>query len=268
MINLDIFFRSVRKSVFHGSLTKGQVDGMERIVNYWQTQWNKMPLDEFSYLMATIAHETAYRMQPVKEMGGEAYLRSKRYYPYFGVGLIQATWKRNWDRLGIKSVEDGLQWPSALHAAFYGMAAGIYTGKKLADYIGHGQRDYVNARRIINGVDRAQDIANVANSFRAALIAAQQADEPAPIPKPWIDPGPPMPDAPIAALDYAEFKAMLIKMLEEDPDVRGVLQAVLFPEQPEPEELPYNENDAPHDDYGSDQPEYAYADDELDQRYG
>jgi hypothetical protein len=122
-----------------------------------------LPLDEFAYLLATVAHETAYKMIPVKEAGGERYLRSKKYYPNVGVGLIQATWARNWQRLGIKSVEDGLQWPNALHAAFYGMAAGIYTGKRLADYIGHGRRDYVNARRIINGTDRAQDIADKAD---------------------------------------------------------------------------------------------------------
>ena len=260
MIDLDKFFRQVRISVFHGSLTKGQVDGMEKIIDYWQTKWSKMPLDEFAYLLATVAHETAYKMQPVKEMGGEAYLRSKRYYPYVGVGLIQATWKTNWDRLGIKSVEDGLQWPTALHAAFYGMAAGIYTGRKLSDYIGQGRIDYVNARRIINGTDRAEDIAKIAGSFRKALLLSiieQPIPEPIPAPVP-------MPDA---VVNYDQFRAWLLQALREDEEVRNALLAIIYPDQSDQAEF-YDPNDTPHEDYGSDQPEYAYADEELDQRYG
>jgi hypothetical protein len=259
MINLGVFFKSVRVSVFHGSLTKGQVDGMERIIDYWQTQWPKMPVDEFAYLLATVAHETAYKMQPVKEGGGDRYLRSKRYYPYVGVGLIQATWKRNWDILGIKSVEDGLQWPTALYAAFYGMDAGIYTGKRLSDYIGHGRIDYVNARRIINGTDRAEDIAKIAKAFRSALLQSiveeKVPDVPIPLP----------PEKPVA--DYDQFRKMLIRALEEDPDIRGLILAIAFPEEPEPSDEELGYDDTPHEDYGSDQPEYAYADEELDQRY-
>lgn len=257
MIDLDKFFRQVRLSVFHGSLTKGQVDGMERIIDYWQTQWSKMPLDEFAYLLATIAHETAYKMQPVKEMGGERYLRSKKYYPYVGVGLIQATWKRNWDRLGIKSVEDGLQWPSALHAAFYGMAAGIYTGKKLSDYIGHGRADYVNARRIINGVDRAEDIAKIAVAFRKAIVASTIEAEPEPIPAP----------TPEAVVNYDQFREWLLQALREDEEVRNAVTAIVYPDQGE-QVASYDPNDEPYQAYGGEQPEYAYADEELDPRYG
>jgi hypothetical protein len=261
MIDLDKFFRHVRLSVFNGSLTKGQVDGMERIIDYWQTKWSKMPMDEFAYLLATVAHETAYKMQPVKEAGGERYLRSKKYYPYYGVGLIQATWKRNWDRLGIKSAEEGLQWPSALHAAFYGMAAGIYTGKKLADYIGHGRRDYVNARRIINGTDRAQDIADKAMAFRSALLKAQEA-----IPAPQPEPVPvPVPDA---VADYDQFRAWLLQALREDQEVKDAIIALVFPDEPDQVAEP-DPNDEVHSDYG--QEEVAYADDEndqLDMQYG
>jgi hypothetical protein len=265
MIDLDKFFRHVRLSVFHGSLTKGQVDGMEKIIDYWQTKWNKMPLDEFAYLLATVAHETAYKMQPVKEGGGDRYLRSKKYYPYVGVGLIQATWKRNWDILGIKSVEDGLQWPSALHAAFYGMAAGIYTGKKLADYIGHGRIDYVNARRIINGTDRAEDIAKIAGAFRKAIVLSTIEVAPEPIPEPIPAPVP-MPDA---VVNYDQFREWLLQALREDEEVRNAVLAIVYPDQTE-EAVAYDPNDEPYEIYGDDKPELAYADekDQLDLNYG
>jgi hypothetical protein len=258
MINRDIFFRAVRQPVFGGSLTVGQVDGMEKIIDYWETKWNKMPLDEFAYLLATVAHETAYKMKPVREGGGERYLRSKRYYPYVGVGLIQATWKKNWDRLNIKSVEDGLQWDNALYAAFYGMAAGIYTGKKLSDYIGHGKRDYVNARRIINGTDRAQDIAKNALSFRSALLKAQEA-----IPAPQPQPTPvPMPDA---VADYDQFREWLLKALREDQEVKDAVIALVFPEEPVSEADPMDE---PYEDNEQEGVAYADDNDQLDLRYG
>jgi hypothetical protein len=53
-----------------------------------------------------------------------------------------------------------------------GMIGGWFTGKKLSDYLGNGKVDFVNARRIINGLDRADDIAGYANSFLAAVNAA------------------------------------------------------------------------------------------------
>lgn len=49
-----------------------------------------------------------------------------------------------------------------------GMEAGRFTGKKLSDYL---PGDYVNARRIINGTDKAEQIAGYARQFEAALKA-------------------------------------------------------------------------------------------------
>jgi hypothetical protein len=247
------FFKQVRANVFGGSLTKGQVDGMEKIIDYWQTTWPKMSLDEFAYLLGTVYWETAHRMAPVKEMGSQQYLRSKKYYPYIGVGLIQATWKANWDKLGIKSIADGLQWPSALHAAFYGMAAGIYTGKKLADYIGNGKRDYVNARRIINGTDRAQEIAKIAENFRSALIAANA--------KPTPTPAPPQPTVVVDD----NFVQSLLKALEND-DVRAKIIEICFPDDGQQDEIAFADpNDEEHPDYGGEQ---VALNDEPDSTYG
>lgn len=53
-----------------------------------------------------------------------------------------------------------------------GMREGRFTGKKLRDYISGRNCDYVAARRIINGTDRASTIANYARSFEAILKAS------------------------------------------------------------------------------------------------
>ena len=111
-----------------------------------------MPDDELAYLLATAKWETAHKMQPVVEMGSQAYLRSKKYWPWIGRGLVQITWEANYKKYNISKPERALEWPTALHVIFHGMIHGTFTGKKLADYISDGRRDYVGARRIINGL--------------------------------------------------------------------------------------------------------------------
>jgi hypothetical protein len=45
----------------------------------------------------------------------------------------------------------------------------MFTGKNLADYIRPGSIDYRNARRIVNGTDKANRIAGYAKKFEEAL---------------------------------------------------------------------------------------------------
>lgn len=51
----------------------------------------------------------------------------------------------------------------------YGMYSGIFTGKKITAYINKAKSDYVNARRVINGVDKAEVIAGHAEIFETIL---------------------------------------------------------------------------------------------------
>lgn len=173
-INRAYFFNRIRQSVFGGRMTRPQVDGVERILDYRDANWPKMSDDELAYLLATVVHETGHRMQPIREMGGERYLRRKRYYPWVGEGLVQVTWEANAKKFGAKKPGDLLTWPIALRAAFEGMIKGVFTGKKLADYIGSGAVNYVGARRIINGTDRAKLVAGYAHSFRDALRQSRE----------------------------------------------------------------------------------------------
>ncbi|NTJ63547.1 hypothetical protein G6M50_38035 [Agrobacterium rhizogenes] len=53
-----------------------------------------------------------------------------------------------------------------------GMRDGIFTGHKLSNYFEPDSADWVGARRIINGQDKAQQIASYAKQFYAALKAA------------------------------------------------------------------------------------------------
>ncbi|MBZ9808112.1 carboxypeptidase [Mesorhizobium sp. ESP-6-2] len=134
--------------------------------------------NQAAYVLATAWHETGHTMHPVREMGGETYLRSKAYYPYVGMGFVQLTWKRNYElaskKLGVDFVANPRLLLDPEHAAVIlvtGMRDGWFTGKKLADYITLQESNFAGARRIINGTDRAALIAGHAVQYDAALKA-------------------------------------------------------------------------------------------------
>lgn len=191
-MNLKIFFDNIRESVFGGSLSQDQVDGCQRIIAYRDEHWPKMVNAELAYLLATAEWETGHSLHPVEEgfpLHGDAlreYQKKLRYYPAYGRGLVQTTWPANYARLGLNSPEDypkALEWDYALRFLFEGMIYGWFTGRKLADYITAKRQDYVNARRIVNGLDKAERIAKNARAFHAALLKAASAksiEKPAP----------------------------------------------------------------------------------------
>lgn len=173
-MNMKYFFDRIRTSVFGGTLTQPQVDGISRIIEYRDDNYPKMSDAQLAYVLATITWETAFHMTPVREMGSEAYLRTKKYYPWVGEGLVQVTWEVNAKKFGATKPGDLLSWPIALKAAFDGMSKGMFTGKSLSDYISGNIIDFVNARRIINGTDKAKLIAGYANSYLDAIRQSRQ----------------------------------------------------------------------------------------------
>jgi hypothetical protein len=158
-----------------GTLKQSQVDGINTIIE----EFNKLHTDKrwLAYILATVFHESDKRMQPVKELGGETYLKSKPYYPYYGRDLVQTTWITNYQKVknvtGIDVVNNPQligQMPLSATVAVLFMTKGWYTGKKLADYFNDTKEDWFNARRIINGTDKASLIAGYGKQFYEALV--------------------------------------------------------------------------------------------------
>jgi putative chitinase len=52
---------------------------------------------------------------------------------------------------------------------FAGMTKGLFTSKSLGNYFNKTTDDWVNARRIINGLDKAQEIAVYGHNFYSAI---------------------------------------------------------------------------------------------------
>ena len=133
--------------------------------------------NQLAYVLATTYHETAHTMKPVREYGSEKYLKSKKYYPYVGRGYVQITWETNYKKASIKLGVDFIKNPNLLMEPKYaapilldGMIEGWFTGKKLSDYITLQTSDFVNARRIINGVDKKDLIAGYAKEYDSLLL--------------------------------------------------------------------------------------------------
>lgn len=136
-------------------------------------------LEQTAYVLATTEWETNYTFLPVRE----AYWLSERwrqvnlrYYPYYGRGFVQLTWRSNYERyekiLGLPLVSnpDLVMGPDvATFILVDGSVRGVFTGRKLSDYIGNGKVDYINARRVINGTDKAREIAKIAQRWASKL---------------------------------------------------------------------------------------------------
>jgi putative chitinase len=52
---------------------------------------------------------------------------------------------------------------------FLGMSKGLFTGKSLGNYFSKTNEDWVDARKIINGLDKAQAIALYGHNFYSAI---------------------------------------------------------------------------------------------------
>lgn len=174
MITRPTFYNNIRP-LFGGKISPKQLEGMEAILNAWSASGYTDPR-WLSYILATIYHETGKKMQPVKEFGGEAYLRSKPYYPYYGRDFVQTTWKANYEKVktftGVDVVNNPdliMQIDMAAKVAVKFMADGVYTGRKLSHYFNATKTDWTGARRIINGTDKADLIAGYAMQFYDAL---------------------------------------------------------------------------------------------------
>ena len=198
-MNRSTFFAALRKrgsGVFGTSLKQTQVDGLERLLSATSSR----PISHVAYLLATAFHETGGNMQPIREAFGKSdgdtinrlekawkagrlgQVRTPYWRPdasgksWFGRGYVQLTHRDNYARAAAVTGVDLLGDPSkAMHPEVAakilveGCESGLFTGKRLSDYL---PGDPVNARRVVNGTDKAALIAGYAKAFEAALREA------------------------------------------------------------------------------------------------
>lgn len=178
---LTFNFKGGGKNLFRKGYNQQQTDWINGIVKEANSQGVVLPA-ELAYLLATPYHECydylkGIRFGAMKELGGEAYLKAKPYYPFYGRGPSHLTWKTNYTKEAARTGLDLVNNPDLLMDVAIGseshvhcMISGAYTGKKLFDYINTGKVDFIQARHIINGTDKADLIARYAEEFLKCIV--------------------------------------------------------------------------------------------------
>jgi putative chitinase len=200
-VNRAGFFEKLRGG-FTGRIEPGEVVGTEAILDALAG----LPLAYAAYALATAFHETAGTMCPIEEHGGVGYFTARydingarpdiaqrlgNTYPgdgarYRGRGYVQLTGRNNYRKAAFHVDADleghpelALRPDAAAKIMRDGMAEGWFTGKAFRSYlppIGTATREqFRQARRIINGLDRAEDIAAYALGYQQALLVGEWA---------------------------------------------------------------------------------------------
>jgi len=178
MIDRKHFFDNIK---WVGKLNQMQVNTIDWIFNRYDEDDKITNLRQLAYILATAYHESAHTWNPgIREIGrgkGRKYgIAKSNGNIYYGRGLSQLTWDYNYikftdlfhvDFYGTPDKALEAEW--SVKILMTGMRDGLFTGKKLRDYFNEKKTDWVNARRIVNGTDRASMIGALAQKFYTAL---------------------------------------------------------------------------------------------------
>ena len=197
-MNRQTFLSEINPALFSGRITQSQIEG----INFKLTAWEKSGLTDIrwlAYMLATSYHETARTMQPIEEYGkgkgkGRPYGQKLRHdrkpytFPdklYYGRGDVQLTWYENYEVMGkllgiplLEQPELALKPDVSARIMIEGMTRGKsnrgdFTGVSLENYFNTVKDDPIHARRIINGLDKANLIAGYHDKFLTAIKKAQ-----------------------------------------------------------------------------------------------
>ena len=155
--------------------------------------YQPIPENKALWSKSADAGEYAAETSP-KDPAGNAYKDSAGKavkHRYYGRGYVQLTWLKNYRNLGaaigqgdslVADPEQALNPDIAYAIASLGMREGRFASDKagkamsLSRFISGAYCKYRFARQIINGMDRADEIAGYAVSFEALMLLASQPD--------------------------------------------------------------------------------------------
>lgn len=177
------FFNGVRAQF--GGLNQSQVNGINFLL--LKMEADRLPAinnrsvwtRQIAYMFATIQHEVASTYQPITEFSDTHCVNYDGGCRYKGRGYVQLTHRYNYEKLSpvvgvdlVASPERALEPELSYRVTSYGMFNGSFTERRLGSYIREGLTDYRNARRVVNGLDRADLIAGRASTFQSILESA------------------------------------------------------------------------------------------------
>lgn len=153
--------------------TQEQSDNLATILQECAAQGVTMP-EQVAYIVGTAWHEARMRCIPEIRAKPHTVVRrmQDRYWGtgYYGRGFVQLTWWHNYNRfskildIDLVSRPDMVLDPAVgAKILVIGMRDGLFTGVGLGKYFKEGQPpEWLNARRIVNGVFHADYVARAA----------------------------------------------------------------------------------------------------------
>ena len=189
MINRIAFQNKLHSNNLFRKTNPYQLRGLFCIIDKWESNILYKDKRWLAYMMATAYHETWFTMEPIEEVGkgagrpyGKRIKQSGKPYTnteniFYGRGFVQLTWYENYSKfssiLGIDLIENpslALNMKVATDIMFHGMTKGLFTGVNLSRYFNEQREDWVSARKIINGTDKAELIAVYAKKFLNCIV--------------------------------------------------------------------------------------------------
>jgi len=150
---------------------------MRRIIKKECTLQGVVNEAQIAYVIATAEWETNHQCRPVKEaywLSEDWRKKHLRYYPWYGRGYCQLTWEANYKKFSklldidlVSNPDRALEPEHAVKILVIGMRDGLFTDMSLDSCTDDdGMVDYIKARRIINGTDKAEVIASMATEIQ------------------------------------------------------------------------------------------------------
>ena len=180
--NRAAFFDAATVGPFNGSLEPSQAAGISTLLDCWGRKPELQDPRWLAYMLATMAFETGFTMQPVEEPGkGSGYAYGipdvDTGQCYYGRGYVPLRWAwnyNNWSRsMGkdfLRNPELALQPDIAAIILVEGLKHGLLTGIALGDCISDAVDDPLRARQCVAVVpDHAEEIAEMHVSFLEAI---------------------------------------------------------------------------------------------------
>lgn len=185
LTNEKAFYDAARVTLFGGRISTVQFSRLAALLREAELYQTVEP-EHGAYILAT-AHWETDRLNAMEEYAsGSAYegradlgndqpgdgLRFK------GRGFPMLTGRKNYAWASTLGVGDLVAQPHeasdpdiSARILFIGMMTGAFTGVGLGRFINSGKVDFINARKVVNGLDRAETIADLAERYLAAIQA-------------------------------------------------------------------------------------------------
>lgn len=128
---------------------------------------------QVAYILSTVQTETTMGANVVE---GATRSKSAPGSMYYGRGLVQLTGVDNYSKASkivgvdlVKNPERAAEPEIAVKILVVGMKDGVFTGRKLDDFIGNGKANFVGARQIVNDSDKQVAMEQDARRYLQAI---------------------------------------------------------------------------------------------------